>query len=98
MTEINEENQIKTRMDKALIAFQSDLNSLRAGRASINMLDPILLEGTVDSSGFVENSLIINNWAHLGSIKLQLSECNPFNTVSKSCDWVPNSLQVLCGF
>ena len=63
-----------------------------------NMLDPILLEGTVDSSGFVENSLIINNWAHLGSIKLQLSECNPFNTISKSCDWVPNSLQVLCGF
>ena len=49
-----------------------------------NMLDPILLEGTVDSSGFVENSLIINNWAHLGSIKLQLSECNPSTQFQKA--------------
>ena len=32
------ENIIKQKMDKAIIAFQNDLNGIRAGRASINML------------------------------------------------------------
>tara|TARA_A100001011_G_C13943473_1_gene688163 strand:- start:78 stop:638 length:561 start_codon:yes stop_codon:yes gene_type:complete len=44
MTEYIDENLIKQRMDKALISFQGDLNSLRAGRASVNMLDPISVE------------------------------------------------------
>ena len=38
------ENLIKQRMDKALISFQGDLNSLRVGRASLNMLDPISVD------------------------------------------------------
>ncbi len=37
-------NLIKQRMDKALASYQNDLNSIRAGRASINMLDPILVD------------------------------------------------------
>ena len=41
MTNTLDENSVKQRMDKALISFQSDLNTLRAGRASPNMLDPI---------------------------------------------------------
>ncbi len=42
--DIENENLIKQRMDKALISFQSDLNSIRVGRASLNMLDPISVE------------------------------------------------------
>ena len=38
------ENIIKQKMDKAIIAFQNDLNGIRAGRASINMLDTIRVE------------------------------------------------------
>jgi len=38
------ENLIKQRMDKALISFQGDLNSIRVGRASLNMLDPISVD------------------------------------------------------
>ncbi len=38
------QNLIKQRMDKALISFQGDLNSIRVGRASLNMLDPISVD------------------------------------------------------
>ena len=44
MTNSLEENSVKQRMDKALISYQSDLNTLRAGRASTNMLDQIVVE------------------------------------------------------
>lgn len=38
------ENLIKQKMDKAIIAYQNDLNGIRAGRASINMLDTIKVD------------------------------------------------------
>ena len=44
MTNTLDENAVKQRMDKALISYQNDLNTLRAGRASSNMLDQILVE------------------------------------------------------
>ena len=40
MNEFNE-NLINQKMDKAIISYQNDLNGIRAGRASINMLDSI---------------------------------------------------------
>ena len=42
--ELIDENIIKQRMDKTLISFQNDLNTIRAGRATINMLDTIFVE------------------------------------------------------
>ncbi len=44
MTDTLDENSVKQRMDKALISFQNDLNSIRAGRASISMLDQVFVE------------------------------------------------------
>ena len=38
------ENFINQRMDKAIISYQNDLNGIRAGRASINMLDTIKVD------------------------------------------------------
>ncbi|KEQ03408.1 MULTISPECIES: ribosome recycling factor [Pseudorhizobium] len=37
-------NDIKRRMDGAINAFKSDLNSLRTGRASPSILDPVTVE------------------------------------------------------
>ncbi len=38
------ENLINQKMDKAIISYQNDLNGIRAGRASINMLDTIKVD------------------------------------------------------
>ena len=38
------ENLINQKMDKAIISYQNDLNGIRAGRASINMLDTIRVD------------------------------------------------------
>ncbi len=43
MNDFNE-NLINQKMDKAIISYQNDLNGIRAGRASINMLDTIKVE------------------------------------------------------
>ncbi len=43
MNEFNE-NLINQKMDKAIISYQNDLNGIRAGRASINMLDTIKVD------------------------------------------------------
>ena len=43
MNDFNE-NLINQKMDKAIISYQNDLNSIRAGRASINMLDTIKVD------------------------------------------------------
>jgi len=43
MNDFNE-NLINQRMDKAIISYQNDLNGIRAGRASINMLDTIKVD------------------------------------------------------
>jgi ribosome recycling factor len=37
-------NDIKRRMDGAIAAFKSDIASLRTGRASANILDPVVVE------------------------------------------------------
>jgi ribosome recycling factor len=37
-------NDIKRRMDGAVTAFKSDIASLRTGRASANILDPVMVE------------------------------------------------------
>lgn len=37
-------NDLKRRMDGAIAAFKSDIASLRTGRASANILDPVLVE------------------------------------------------------
>ena len=37
-------NEIKRRMDGAINAFKSDIASLRTGRASANVLDPVTVE------------------------------------------------------
>src|SRR5215217_6819029 len=37
-------NDLKRRMDGALSAFKSDVASLRTGRASANVLDPVMVE------------------------------------------------------
>ena len=38
------EDFINQKMDKAIISYQNDLNGIRAGRASINMLDTIKVD------------------------------------------------------
>ena len=43
MNDFNE-NLISQKMDKAIIAYQNDLNGIRAGRASTNMLDTIKVD------------------------------------------------------
>ena len=43
MNDFNE-NLINKKMDKAIISYQNDLNGIRAGRASINMLDTIKVD------------------------------------------------------
>ena len=43
MNDFNE-NLINQKMDKAIISYQNDLNGIRAGRASINMLDTIKVD------------------------------------------------------
>ena len=43
MNDFNE-NIISQKMDKAIISYQNDLNGIRAGRASINMLDTIKVD------------------------------------------------------
>lgn len=37
-------NDIKRRMDGAINAFKNDISSLRTGRASANVLDPVMVE------------------------------------------------------
>ena len=37
-------NDLKRRMDGAITAFKSDIASLRTGRASANILDPVMVE------------------------------------------------------
>ncbi len=37
-------NDIKRRMDGAINAFKNDIASLRTGRASANVLDPVVVE------------------------------------------------------
>ncbi|WP_426230197.1 ribosome recycling factor [Pararhizobium sp. DWP3-4] len=37
-------NDLKRRMDGAIAAFKSDIASLRTGRASANVLDPVMVE------------------------------------------------------
>ena len=37
-------NDLKRRMDGAITAFKSDIASLRTGRASANVLDPVMVE------------------------------------------------------
>ncbi len=37
-------NELKRRMDGAINAFKSDIASLRTGRASANILDPVMVE------------------------------------------------------
>ena len=44
MTETFDKNLMKQRMDKTLISFQNDLNTVRAGRATVNMLDTVFIE------------------------------------------------------
>ena len=43
MNDFNE-NLISQKMDKAIISYQNDLNGIRAGRASTNMLDTIKVD------------------------------------------------------
>ena len=43
MNDFNE-NLINQKMDKAIISYQNDLNGIRAGRASINMLDTVKVD------------------------------------------------------
>ena len=44
MTETFDKNLMKQRMDKTLISFQNDLNTVRAGRATVNMLATVFIE------------------------------------------------------
>ena len=44
MTDVVDLADIKRRMDGAVSAFQSDLASLRTGRASANLLDPVMVK------------------------------------------------------
>ena len=37
-------NELKRRMDGAIAAFKHDIASLRTGRASANVLDPVMVE------------------------------------------------------
>lgn len=61
-------------------------------------IEPVLVNATVNQSGYVENILNVDNWDYFGSVSLQLTECNPINVISESCNWVPNSSQVNCDF
>ncbi|NLS16059.1 ribosome recycling factor [Rhizobium sp. P40RR-XXII] len=44
MSEGNDLKELKRRMDGAIAAFKSDIASLRTGRASANILDPVVIE------------------------------------------------------
>jgi hypothetical protein len=61
-------------------------------------IEPVLINATVNQSGYVETILNVDNWDYFGSVSLQLTECNPINVISESCNWVPNSAQVNCNF
>jgi len=61
-------------------------------------IEPILINATVNQSGYVETILNVDNWDYFGSVSLQLTECNPINVISESCNWVPSSSQVNCNF
>lgn len=47
MSEGVELKELKRRMDGAIAAFKHDIASLRTGRASANVLDPVTVELTV---------------------------------------------------
>ena len=61
-------------------------------------IEPILINATVNQSGYVETILNVDNWDYFGRVSLQLTECNPINVISESCNWVPSSSQVNCNF
>jgi hypothetical protein len=61
-------------------------------------IKPVLINATVNQSGYVETILNVDNWDYFGSVSLQLTACNPINVISESCNWVPNSAQVNCNF
>jgi len=44
MSEGTDLKELKRRMDGAIAAFKSDIASLRTGRASANILDPVTVE------------------------------------------------------
>ncbi|MDK4702411.1 MULTISPECIES: ribosome recycling factor [unclassified Rhizobium] len=44
MSEASDLKELKRRMDGAIAAFKSDIASLRTGRASANILDPVVIE------------------------------------------------------
>ncbi|OEC98954.1 MULTISPECIES: ribosome recycling factor [unclassified Rhizobium] len=44
MSEASDLKELKRRMDGAIAAFKSDVASLRTGRASANILDPVTIE------------------------------------------------------
>jgi len=44
MSEASDLKELKRRMDGAIAAFKSDIASLRTGRASANILDPVTIE------------------------------------------------------
>ncbi|NEI69439.1 ribosome recycling factor [Rhizobium lusitanum] len=44
MSEATDLKELKRRMDGAIAAFKSDIASLRTGRASANILDPVTIE------------------------------------------------------
>ena len=63
-----------------------------------DVIDPLLINATVNQYGYVETVLTIENWDQFGSVSLQLTECSPVNVISESCNWVPNTSQINCNF
>ena len=52
------EASAKTRMEKVLADFQHDMTTIRTGRASVNMLEPVQIEayGSIDRKSTRLNS------------------------------------------
>ncbi len=61
-------------------------------------VDPVLVNATINESGYVETTLNVDNWDHFGSVSLQLTECSPVKVITESCTWVSDSVQVNCNF
>ena len=66
------QGQLKTRMDKALEAFRKEMSATRTGRASVHMLDGVV----VDAYG---SNMPLNQVAQIHAPEAQLITVTPFD-------------------
>jgi ribosome recycling factor len=109
MSEGTDLKELKRRMDGAIAAFKSDIASLRTGRASANILDPVTVEayGSRMPLNQVANitvpeprMLTVSVWdkSMVGAVERSIRESNlglnPIVAERDYCEW---PARVVCG-